>query len=293
MALEDKIGVPLPPSRGARIAKRSWRLARLPVFSYVGVVVLMALLENRLIFGPQRHPNGFWKPLGLDYEDVSFRAADGVDLHGWYMPHPNPRAYVLFAHGNGGNVTYWADEYAELNKLGAAVFAFDYRGYGRSQGVPDEAGVLADARAARAWLAQRAGIDEADVVVMGLSLGGGVAVDLAAADGARGLILQNTFSSLPDAAAVHYPWLPVRWLMRSRFDSLGKIAQYHGPLLQTHGDRDEIVPLELGQRLFAAANEPKTFVLCAGGGHNDPLTPAFIQALDKFLEELPAPVAAR
>jgi fermentation-respiration switch protein FrsA (DUF1100 family) len=253
----------------------------------VGVVVLLALLEDRLIFGPQRHPNGFWRPAGLAFEDVAFEAADGVQLHGWYVPHPDPRAHVLFAHGNGGNVTYWAEEYAALHKLGAAVFAFDYRGYGRSAGAPNEAGVLADARGARAWLAKRAGIAERDLVVLGVSLGGGVAVDLAAADGARGLILQNTFSSLPDAAAVHYPWVPVRWLMRSRFDSAAKIARYHGPLLQTHGDRDDIVPLALGKRLFAAANEPKRFVLVPGGGHNDPLAPAFVAALDEFLGSLP------
>ncbi|MFO0900150.1 MAG: alpha/beta hydrolase [Pirellulales bacterium] len=277
------------PSRSRRAVwgSRAWRWTRLPLFSYVGVVVLMALLEERLVFGPQRHPNGFWRPAGLDFEDVDFEAADGVKLHGWYVPHPNPRAYVLFAHGNGGNVTYWAEEYATLHKLGVAVFAFDYRGYGRSLGVPNEAGVLTDARAARAWLAKRAGIDQKDVVVMGLSLGGGVAVDLAAADGARGLVLLNTFNSLPDAAAVHYPWVPVRWLMRSRFDSAAKIARYHGPLLQTHGDRDDIVPLALGKQLFAAANEPKRFVLVPRGGHNDPLTPAFVTALDEFLEHLP------
>jgi fermentation-respiration switch protein FrsA (DUF1100 family) len=117
-----------------------------------------------------------------------------------------------------------------------------------------------------------------------------VAVDLAAADGARGLILLNTFNSLPDAASIHYPWVPVRWLMRSRFDSAAKIARYHGPLLQTHGDRDDIVPLALGKQLFAAANEPKRFVLVPGGGHNDPLSPAFVSALDEFLESLP-PVA--
>jgi hypothetical protein len=275
------------PPWGRRTAALGWRVVRVPLYSYVGVVVLLVALENRLIFGPVRHPGGTWQPAGLVFEDVQFTAADGVALHGWHVPHLDPRAYVLFAHGNGGNVTYWAEEYAILHELGAAVFAFDYRGYGRSQGAPDEAGVLADARAARAWLARRAGISEQDVVLLGVSLGGAVAVDLAAADGARGLILQNTFSSLPEAAAVHFPWLPVRWLMRSRFDSAAKIARYRGPLLQTHGDQDEIVPLALGRRLFAAANQPKRFVLCPGGGHNDPLPPAFVAALGEFLSDLP------
>ncbi|HEY2838010.1 MAG TPA: alpha/beta hydrolase, partial [Pirellulales bacterium] len=163
---------------------------------------------------------------------------------------------------------------------------FDYRGFGRSEGSPNEAGVLDDARAARAWLAQRAGIAEGDVVLMGESIGGAVVADLAA-DGARGLILENTFSSLPDVAAHHYPWLPVRLLIRSQFNSAAKIAQYHGPLLQCHGDADEIVPVQFGQRLFEAANEPKRLVLFPGGGHNDGRRPEWLAEIDQFFNRLP------
>ena len=139
---------------------------------------------------------------------------------------------MLFCHGNGGNITHRVDALKMLHRrAGVSVLIFDYRGYGRSEGKPSEAGVLADARAARAWLAAREKIAEADVVLMGESLGGAVAVDLAARDGARALVLESTFSSLPDVAAYHYPWLPVRWVMRTRFDSAGKIGDYHGPLL--------------------------------------------------------------
>ena len=152
--------------------------------------------------------------------------------------------------------------------MGAAVLVFDYRGYGKSEGKPDEPGVLADARAARTWLAEKAGVAENRIVLMGESLGGAVAVDLAA-DGARALILENTFSSMPDVAAYHYPWLPVRLLMRTQFNSVAKIRSYHGPLYQSHGDRDSIVPLQLARRLFDAANEPKRFLLVEGADHND------------------------
>ncbi len=175
-----------------------------------------------------------------------------------------------------------------MHARGASVLVFDYRGYGRSEGTPNEAGILADARAARAWLAGRAGIQADQVVLLGESLGGGVQVDLAASDGARGLILLGTFSSLPDVAAAHYPWwLPVRLLMRTRLDSLAKIGRYHGPLLQIHGDHDSIVPLACARRLFEAANEPKELVVIGGGDHNDPLSPRALQAIDQFLERLP------
>ena len=131
------------------------------------------------------------------------------------------------------------------------------------------------------------GVSESHIVLLGESLGGGVMVDLAANDGARALVLQNTFTSLADVAKFHYPWLPIKLMMRTQFDSLAKIGRYHGPLLQFHGDADTIIPFALAERLFAAANEPKQFVVIPGGDHNDPLSPRFFQALDQFLDRLP------
>jgi fermentation-respiration switch protein FrsA (DUF1100 family) len=162
---------------------------------------------------------------------------------------------------------------------------FDYRGYGRSEGSPDEAGILADARAARTWLARRTQVKESDIVLFGESLGGAVAVDLAA-EGARGLVVDSTFSSLPDVAAWHFPWLPVGVLLQTRLDSAGKIGKYRGPLLEFHGDRDQTVPIQFGRRLFAAANEPKQFVVMPGIDHNDRRPPAYFRALDRFIAEL-------
>ncbi len=245
--------------------------------------------ENSLIYFPSVYPEGDWQPYGLAFEDAWFEAADGVKLHGWYVPHEQPRAVLLFAHGNAGNLSHRAEGINTLVKrLHVSVMIFDYRGYGRSTGNPHEAGILADARAARRWLATRAGVAESQIVLMGESLGGGVMVDLAAADGARGLILENTFSSMPDVAAFHYPWLPARWLMRTRLDSFAKIGNYHGPLLEIHGDADRIVPLTLAQRLYEAANPPKQFVIIPQGDHNDPRRGLAYQALDQFLDTLPA-----
>jgi fermentation-respiration switch protein FrsA (DUF1100 family) len=158
-----------------------------------------------------------------------------------------------------------------------------------------EAGVLADGEAAQQWLAERAKIPLNEIVLMGRSLGGGVAVDLAARNGARGLILQSTFTSMPDAAARMYPFVPVRWLMRNRYNSLEKIARYSGPLLQSHGDRDTLVPFDLGQKLHAAAPGQKTFFVNRGRGHNDGETGEFQEVLGNFLLSLRAsqtPVAA-
>jgi len=138
----------------------------------------------------------------------------------------------------------------------------------------------------RAWLAAREKIPESDIVLMGESIGGAVAVDLAARDGARALILESTFTTLPDAAAFHYPWLPVRWAMRTRFDSLSKIGQYRGPLFMSHGDADSVVPYDLGRRLFEAANEPKQFLDLPGHDHNDPMPPDYYDAVREFLERI-------
>jgi len=242
-------------------------------------------MENSLIYFPSVYPEGIWDPPGLEFEDAWFESEDGTKLHGWYVPQANPRAVVLVAHGNAGNLSHRYELLQQLVAMGVSSMIFDYRGYGRSAGVPSEEGILADARAARRWLARRAGVNENEIVLMGESLGGGVMVDLASRDGARALVLENTFTSLPDVAAFHYPWLPVKTLMRTRMDSAAKIGKFRGPLLQVHGDADTIIPFAIGRRLHAAANEPKTFVTIPGGNHNDPRSPAFFAALDRFLGE--------
>ena len=267
--------------------KWAWRIGRVPLISFLFVVVIAMFMENSLIFFPSRYPIGEWQPGGIEFEDAWFQSEDGTRLHGWYVPHPNPVATVLFCHGNAGNITH-RDGVLEVlhDYVGASVLIFDYRGYGQSEGRPTGAGVLADARAARTWLAAREKISERDVVLMGESIGGAVAVDLAARDGARALVLESSFDALPEVAAYHYPWLPVRWLMRTRFDSAGAIGRYHGPLLQAHGDADTIVPLRCGRRLFEAANEPKRFILLPGHDHNDPMPRVYYDALASFLEGL-------
>ena len=222
----------------------------------------------------------------MRFEDVFFQAEDGTRLHGWYCPCEDPRACVLFAHGNAGNLSFWAGRMRELQKdFGVTVLIFDYRGYGQSQGRPTVAGVLQDARAAAKALSKKAGVSESDLVVMGQSLGGAVAVQLAAEIKPRGLILESTFSSFRDVADHHAKWLS--WMVpRSKLNSAERIGDYRGPILQCHGDADRVVPYESGQKLFDAAGEPKAFVTMPGGGHNTPLTREYRWQLDDFFAKL-------
>lgn len=272
------------------------RLSALSVVSFLtgcyspgrGLQSPVAALENSLVFAPIRYPEGNWQPAGLEYEDVEFESSDGTKLHAWYLAHARPRAVVLYAHGNAGNLSHRAETVRLLHeRYQLSVMIFDYRGYGRSEGIPDEEGILQDARAARNWLAERAEIPNSEIVLIGRSLGGAVAVDLAAEEDPRGLVLISTFSSLPDVGAHTISWLPVRSLMRYELDSRAKIVNYQGPLLQSHGDADRVVPFEIGRDLFDAANQPKQFVHIPDGRHNDPYTEEFHLALDEFIAALP------
>jgi fermentation-respiration switch protein FrsA (DUF1100 family) len=184
-------------------------------------------------------------------------------------------------------VGYLGDYLSELSRRHRlSIFVFDYRGYGRSEGSPNEAGILKDGVAARDWLAKRAAVAPTEVILMGRSLGGAVCIDIAANSGARGLILQNTFTSLPDVAAHIYWFLPVRLLMRNQYRSIEKITHYSGPVLQSHGNHDRVVPFALGEKLFKAAPGTKRFFRIEGADHNDPEPETYWIAFEKFLLSL-------
>lgn len=249
----------------------------------------LAPLERALVYQPHKYPRGDWTPAQLAYEDAVFQADDGTELHGWYLPHPAPQAVVLFAHGNGGNVTHYAEFLRDLRvRQNVAVLGFDYRGYGKSGGRPSEAGLLMDARAARRWLAQRTGVPERAIVLMGHSLGGGVVTQLAAEDGARALVLISTFTSLPDVGKEHMPWLAPEAIMQNRFNSREALARYPGPVLISHGEADQLIPMAQAEALFAVAQGPKQLVTIPGGHHNDGFTEEFHVALERLLTALPA-----
>jgi fermentation-respiration switch protein FrsA (DUF1100 family) len=263
-------------------------LAALPGCAVLGPYSPTAGLEAKGIFQPAKFPKGEWKQTQVLVRDASFAAADGTKLHGWYVAHDQPKGHALLLHGNAGNVTLLADTLRTLNRRhNLAVLALDYRGFGKSEGKPSEIGLYQDGRAARKWLAEENKIGEADVILMGTSIGGAVAIDLAANDGARGLVIASTFTSLPAVAQRHTPWLPMGLLLSTRMNSLEKIENYHGPLLVVHGDADEVVPYSHGQALYDAAPGKKKFITSKGGKHNDPLPEEYRLALDEFIANLP------
>jgi fermentation-respiration switch protein FrsA (DUF1100 family) len=251
-------------------------------------------LENSGIFQPAKFPRGEWNQTSVLAQDANFTAADGTKLHGWYVNCAQPKGHALLLHGNAGNVTLLAETLRTLNRRhNLSVLALDYRGFGKSEGKPSEEGLYQDARAARRWLAEKEGIAESDVILMGVSLGGAVAVDLAARDGARGLVLSNTFTSLPAAAQHQLPWLPMNLILSTRMNSLAKIKEYRGPLLVSHAEADEVVPFAQGQALYDAASGPKRLITNHGSKHNDAQSEEYRVALDEFIAELPPLGASR
>jgi fermentation-respiration switch protein FrsA (DUF1100 family) len=276
--------------RWHRLSRSIWRLARLVLIAYLLIMLLMMFLETGLVYPVPPVAAGNWNPTGFKHETVWFEAADGTKLHGWFLPNPEAHRAILYCHGNGEDVSSHGELAATLSEsLQASVFIFDYRGYGHSEGRPTEAGCIADGAAAQKWLAERMGVRPSDIVLMGRSLGSAVAVALAAENGARALVLENAFPTLSDVAALHYPWLPVRWIMANQYDSLSRIQRYSGPLMQSHGTRDELIPLSYARRLFdAAPNQSKRWMEFVGLRHNSPIPHRYYDDLAAFLATIPS-----
>jgi len=245
-------------------------------------------VDDMLALFPAKFPQGPWQLAETAFEDCWFESLDGLRLHGWYLRHPEATEQILYLHGNAGNLSTTASAAADLHlRHQCSVLLFDYRGYGRSEGVPTIDGLLRDARAARNYLALRANRTPSDIVLLGRSLGGAIAVQLATEDGARALVLNSTFSSLRDVADEHYPQWLVRTVMADRLNSEQAIKNFAGPLLISHGDQDTLIPLESARRLFAAAQEPKQLIVIPGSNHNDALPDEYHAALREFLQNLP------
>ena len=244
-------------------------------------------LENFFLYHPHYGLEITPARYGAPYEDVEFRAADGVRLHGWNTPPARADGPVLlWSHGNAGNISHRSENIAWLRReTGMGVFIYDYRGYGRSEGKPSEAGLYADARAAYAWLRERA--EPGRIVLFGRSLGAAVAVRIAAEGAqARGLILESPFESLAALGEKIFPFLPVRWMLRQEYDNVKWLPRAKLPVLILHGDADEIVPLSQGRRVFELASPPKRFHLIRGAGHNNTYLvggPAYWAAWREFL----------
>ncbi len=237
---------------------------------------LVVFFEDKLIYFPVKDGVG-----ASPGEEVWLDTADGVRIHGWYLPRPGAKRAILHLHGNAGNLEDRRDLLKDLSALDAAVFAIDYRGYGKSAGAPSEPGLYADAKAAFDWL--RAREPSLPLVLHGESLGGAVAVELASKEPCAALIVQSTFTSTRDMASQVLPWFPARWLMRSNFDNLSKVRTLKIPKLFLHSRDDEMIPFAMAERLFEAAAEPKEREWFKHAGHNE-LTIRFGRAYFRRLE---------
>jgi fermentation-respiration switch protein FrsA (DUF1100 family) len=234
---------------------------------YVGVCGLMVLRQESFVFFPERAMAGTPADVGLRYEAVRLRTADGLSLAAWWVPADSARGALVFAHGNGGNISHRLEKLRLLHELGLSVLAFDYRGYGESEGRPSEQGTYRDMDAAIDDVVQERKVPLGRLLYLGESLGGAVAVEAASRRPPAGLILESTFTSAPAMARLYYPWLPVRLLLTIRYDSLARVRGLACPLLAFHSPDDDIVPYSMGLELFDAAPQPKTFVDLSGG-HN-------------------------
>lgn len=238
--------------------------------AYVALCGLMYLFQERLLFMPGvpgRELPATPAALGLHHEELAVTTADGVRLHGWWVPADGARFTVLHFHGNAGNIGHRLEHLELLHGLGLNVVLFDYRGYGRSEGAPGEAGLQRDAEAMWDYLTAMRRIAPRDIVLHGQSMGGAIAAWLAARRPAGALVLESAFTSVPDMAAKLYPWLPGRRLARLRLDTLGELRGARCPALVIHSRGDEIIPYAHGEQLFAAAAEPKRLVTL-DGDHN-------------------------
>lgn len=214
-----------------------------------------------------RFPEGWWQvQQELRAEDIWLTARDGVKLHCWWVGDQNAAVATLFLHGNAGNVTHRGAALRAMQAAGSAVLIVDYRGYGKSEGSPSEAGLYRDAEAGYDWLLAK-GFPENRIIIHGESLGTAVAVELASRKLCRGVVLEAPFSSARDVAGKVFPF--VGPLVMWGFDSMARLDAVRAPLLVIHGDRDEVIDIELGRKLFAAAREPKRMWVIAGGGHNN------------------------
>lgn len=248
----------------------AWKLLRALALAYAVLCLFVFLLQRRLVYFPGPAPSSTPADAGLDFEDVRFGAEDGVALHGWLLrprDGQDVRGCLLVSHGNAGSIEHRIALARDLTGMGLAVFLYDYRGYGASEGEPSEAGLYRDVQAAYEAVLAR-GFSPERVVLFGESLGGGPTIELARRRPVAGVIVESTFASLPSVGARFYPWLPVRLLARDRFANVDKVASIGAPLLVIHSPDDDVVPFEQARTLFEAAREPKRLLRTAGG-HND------------------------
>lgn len=271
------------------------KLLFLLLAGYLLLVAIIYLTQERMLYLPNvpgRTLEMTPAAIGMEYQDVSIVTEDKVKLHGWFIPGQSSRA-VLFFHGNAGNISHRLESIRQFHSLGLSVLIIDYRGYGQSGGKTTEQGIYRDAEAAWRYLTGHRDIPASDILIFGRSLGASAAAHLAARHQPLALIVESSFTSVPDIAGELYPWLPARWLSRLNHATRDYVQDVHCPILVVHSRNDEIIPFRHGEAIFAAANEPR-MLLEIQGTHNDAFIRdeyVYLGGIRKFLAGLPNPLA--
>lgn len=260
------------PARPAGIVQSFLHLLLIAAAIYAGLILLLLLFEKKLVYFPG-HPGretGDWQPAGLPAEDVRLTTEDGVTLHGWWIRSAAAQFTFLAFHGNAGNIAHRAPVYRFLHSLPANVLAVEYRGYGRSEGAPDEQGLYRDARAGWEHLVRERGIPPERIIAFGQSLGTAVAADLVAERRVGGIVLEAPFPSAREVARRLYPFLPgIGYFLRTKFETAAKLERGGTPLLVVHCAQDPVLSFALGEETFRRAGEPKRLLRIAAYCHEE------------------------
>lgn len=255
---------------------------------------LMLKMEERMLFAPFRKIHATPAALKLDFEDLTLKSTDKVTINAWFVPAKKASQTILYCHGNGGNLSNYLGPIASFHSMGCNVLALDYRGYGKSSGTPSEKGFYDDAKTAWTYLVETRKIPPEQIIVVGWSLGGAVAAQLASTQKPGGLILESSFTQVRDMARVRMPFIPegaaILDEVRNEFATLEYVTRIHCPLLVIHSSQDRMVPFAQGQAIFKAAPDPKTF-LKVTGSHNGGCVndPKYFPGIRTFLESVRLP----
>ena len=262
------------------------------LFAYVLVLVLVRMFESHLVFFPN-YPGrleGDWHPRGLDVEDVWLTTSDGVKLHAWWIAADKAKFTFLAFHGNASNIANRAPTYEFLHGAHVNVFALEYRGYGRSEGKPSEAGIYRDAEAAYEYLVNSRGIDGKSIISFGQSLGTAVATHLSAHRQVAAVVLEAPFPSASRVARKLFWFLPgISLLTYGQFDTRTRLKEIHAPVLIVHCSQDPVIPFQFGREVYDEALAPKNFLQVNGYCHEESSLIAPTQysaALQEFLNGL-------
>ncbi len=248
---------------------------RYRLFLYLLIALIFAMpartaLEHHFLYFPDPRYEATPPTVGLTYEEIAFQATDGTRLNGWLLPGESEAPVVLFCMGNAGNISHRLETLQLLHDLGVAIFIFDYRGYGLSEGKASETGTYQDVTGAMNFLNKR-GWPTIQIIIFGRSLGAAIGLEAALRNPPAGLIMESAFTSISAMGRHHYPLLNLLlgWLLGAKYDNLEKIAALKSPLLLIHGKSDTICPPGMAEKLYARATQDKQIHWIPGAGHNN------------------------